>query len=138
MKRFALLGVAAASFGCSLGGDPLGPVADLRGVWIYSGTQAVPALGLEGTLTLAEQSGSQVEGSASWVEEDGLGGTSLRAGSLAGTVIGETDVDMEVALAGAVRRHVARISANGDTLEGVWSDVAGGLSGTFTAVRQGD
>lgn len=137
MKRVALVGIATVALGCSLGGDPLEPVADLRGGWDYAGTQAVPALTLEGTLTVAVQDGAQVEGSVSWVEQDGLGGTALRAGSLAGTVIGETDVDMEVALADAVRRHVARISANGDTLVGVWAEVGGGLTGTFTAVRQG-
>lgn len=123
--------------GCALSTEPAGPVADLRGMWTYAGTQAVPALDLEGTLNLAEQAGAQVEGTASWVEQDGLGNTALRGGSLAGTVIGVTDIDLEIALADAVRRHVGRISANGDTLQGVWAEVGGGLSGTFTAVRQG-
>ncbi len=135
--RWAALTVAGLiAAGCSLGDGPLGPTADLRGAWSYAGTQAVPALDLSGTLTVVNQSGAQVEGSASWIEQDGLGNTTLRGGSLAGTVIGETDVDLEVAVTGTVRRHVARISANGDTLEGVWAEVGGSLSGTFVAVRQ--
>lgn len=135
MKREILLAVLTLA-GCDLSTEPAGPVADLRGVWTYAGTQAVPALDLAGTLTLAEQSGAQVEGTASWVEQDGLGNTALRGGSLAGTVIGVTDIDFEVALSAAVRRHVGRIAANGDTLQGVWAEVGGALSGTFTAVRQ--
>jgi hypothetical protein len=128
--------VAMLVAGCELSTEPAGPVADLRGVWTYSGTQAVPALDLDGTLTMAEQAGAQVEGTASWVEQDGLGNTALRGGSLAGTVIGVTDIDLEVALSETVRRHVGRISTNGDTLQGVWAEVGGGLSGTFIAVRQ--
>lgn len=134
MTRWAVLGLVSL-VGCSLSTEPLGEVADLRGIWTYTGTQAVPALDFAGTLTLAEQRSAQVEGTASWVEQDGLGNTTLRGGSLAGTVIGITDVDLEVALTDAVRRHVGRISVNGDTLQGVWAGA--GLSGTFTAVRQG-
>lgn len=134
-RRWTSLG-AVALIGCSLSTEPLGPVADLRGIWTYAGTQAVPALELSGTFTLEEQAGTQVEGSASWLEQDGLGNTTLRGGALAGAVIGVTDVDLEVSVGDALRRHVGRISENGDTLQGVWAEVGAGLSGTFTAVRQ--
>ena len=68
-------------------------------------------------------------------QSDGLGGITTLAGPLSGRVIELTDADFDVAVAGTDRRHVARISANHDTLVGVWAQVGGGVSGTFRATR---
>lgn len=130
--------VMVASFalaGCSVATDPTRVVAEVRGIWTYSGTQASPPATLTGTLNIAQQAGEVIEGSLSWTEADGVNMPVLRSGAMAGIVVASTDVDFEVGLDGASRRHLARISANGDTLVGVWTTVGGGASGNFTAIR---
>jgi hypothetical protein len=110
-------------------------VADLLGTWALTGTQTSPAFAISGTLDVESQSRSTIVGAASWTEPDGMGGTVPRGGSLSGLVIETTDVDFDVTVNGEERRHVGRISADQDTIEGVWLQSASGLSGTFKLVR---
>lgn len=110
-------------------------MANVRGVWSYAATQVSPALTLSGTLNVSQQSLDVIEGGLSWSEADGVNAPVFRSGSMAGLVIGETDVDFEVAVDAGSRRHLARISANGDTLVGVWVGTTGSGGGPFTAIR---
>lgn len=134
MRGWAVWVAAFGLSGCSVTTAPEGPVAQLRGVWNYAGNQANPPATLSGTLNVAQQSRDAIEGSLSWTESDGVNAPLLRSGPIAGLVIGMSDVDFEVGLDGTSRRHLARISANGDTLVGVWTTLGGG-SGNFTAIR---
>lgn len=137
MPALAFAAMAAlASVGCSLSTEASGPVADVEGAWAYEGTMTPTARDLQGTLLIDRQVEDVIEGTLSWTENDGLGGIVARGGAVAGAVIGFTDIDFDVSIGDEARRHVARISANRDTLVGVWTEVGGGESGTFRAVRQ--
>jgi hypothetical protein len=125
--------LALALAGCSFTTEPAGEVADVRGSWQYSGEQTAPVLTLEGTLNIAAQSGDMVSGQLSWEERDPGGGTLVRGGPVSGRVIGTTDVDFDVLLAGTERRHVGRITR--DTIRGAWVEVSSGRNGEFLAVR---
>ncbi len=127
--------VVWAALGCAESTAPTGPTADLRGTWVYSGTQASPARELVGTLVVTAQSGAEITGSLTWEERDGLGGVVNRAAALGGRAIGLADTDFDVFDAEATRRHVARVSANADTVDGVWVASSVGRSGSFRAVR---
>lgn len=107
----------------------------MRGSWAYSGTQATPTLELVGTLVVSTQSGREITGSLTWEERDGLGGVQLRSAPISGRVIGMEDTDFDALALDATRRHVARISANGDTIEGIWIATAISRNGGFKAVR---
>lgn len=136
MRTLALTALSLACIGCSLSTEASGPVADVEGSWAYSGTMTIAARDLQGTLLIDRQVDDVIDGTLSWTENDGLGGIIARGGPVAGAVIGFTDIDFDVSADGEARRHVARISANGDTLVGVWTEVGGAESGTFRAVRQ--
>lgn len=129
----ALAAVAVSS--CSLGTEPAGPFTDVVGVWRYTGSQTAPALSLDGTMSILQQSGGEISGSLTWTERDALDNLQLRGAQVAGRVIGLEDADFDVIIPDANRRHVARISANGDTIDGVWAAVPSGRSGTFRAIR---
>lgn len=132
-RRLRLALLLPFAVACSFSTEPAGEVADLLGTWQYSGEQSAPALTLEGTLSIAAQSGDILSGQLSWEEHDAGGGMVLRGGPVSGRVIGTTDVDFDVLLAGTERRHVGRIT--GDTIRGAWVEVANGRSGEFLAVR---
>lgn len=120
---------------CDLETEPSGPVQDLRGTWTYTGSQALPPLTLSGNLNIIRQSGDVIEGSLGWTESDGVTAVVVRSGSVAGLVVGTTDADFDVSLDAETRRHLARISTNGDTLVGVWIASGGTTSGNFIARR---
>src|SRR5690606_28645654 len=105
--RRAILWIAVACLACESSTGPNGPVADVAGVWSYSGTQTLPALSLSGTLNISRQSRDVIEGSLGWSETDGVSVPVLKSGSLAGVVVGTTDVDFDVAVDGVSRRHLA-------------------------------
>lgn len=107
--------------------------ADLRGRWTYTGTQATPQLELSGELLITSQTGSQVEGTATWEERDPIGNVQLAAGNVFGRAIGFTDVDFDIVGETSDRRHVARLVA--DTMVGIWVEGVGGATGEFRAVR---
>jgi hypothetical protein len=129
-----IVGVALLS-GCELAGGPSGPFAFLVGTWTYTGTQATPAMTLTGTLTVSDQSDDLILGSLSYEEDDGVGGPVVDGGAVQGRVIGLLDADFDVLLPSGDRRHLARISANGDTLVGEWQQISTGEEGTFRATR---
>ena len=135
MSRRTFLVGAVALGGCFAATEPDGPVANVRGVWSYTGSQTTPALTLSGTLSVSQQAQDVIEGSLTWSEADGVTAPVFRSGSMAGLVIGETDVDFEVVVDAGSRRHLARISANGDTLVGVWVGSSGSGGGPFVAIR---
>lgn len=118
---------------CELPTSDPGEVADVAGVWDYSGTQDVPSRELVGTLTLV-QAGDELSGTLSWSEEDPVGNIETRGGAVVGLVLGTADVDFDVTLSGDDRRHLARIIA--DTLEGAWTSLSSGAAGTFRARRR--
>ena len=120
---------------CAASTEPQGPSADVRGAWSYSGTQASPVRELAGTLVVSAQVGADVSGSLSWEERDGLGGVISRSAPISGRIIGMTDADFDVMAPDATRRHVARLSSNLDTLEGIWIATTLGQNGSFKAVR---
>lgn len=133
MKRALLLLSLVA--GCSNSSTLTGPVASVQGSWAFSGSQAAPPLSLVGTLNITRQSGDVIEGGLGWTESDGIGAPIVRSAPLAGLVIGTTDIDFDVNMEGESRRHLARVSVNGDTLVGVWVSSVGSRTGTFTARR---
>lgn len=120
---------------CEAATDPEGPTVDVRGTWSYSGTQATPSLALSGTLVISTQTGAGVTGSLTWEESDGVGGVALKSAQVSGRVVGTQDADFDALAPDATRRHVARISANADTMVGVWIATAISRNGSFTAVR---
>lgn len=122
--------------GCTLTSEAEGPFADVVGNWRYTGSQTAPVLSFEGTLAVLQQSGGEISGSLTWTERDALDNLQLRGAQVNGRVIGLEDTDFDVVIPDATRRHVARISANGDTIDGVWASVTSGRSGTFRAVRE--
>lgn len=125
----ALLTIAA----CSGPTDPAGEVANVRGTWQYSGDQAAPALTLEGTLLINTQDHDVIGGQLSWQEQGAAGGVRSDGGAVTGRVIEDTDIDFDVLMAAAERRHVGRIT--GDTIRGAWIEVSSGRSGNFIAVK---
>jgi len=127
----AVLGLSA----CTLGTEAEGPFVNVVGSWSYTGSQTAPALSFDGTMSILQQSGGDITGSLTWTERDALDNLQLRGAQVAGRVIGLEDVDFDVVIPEANRRHVARISTNGDTVDGVWASVASGRSGTFRAIR---
>lgn len=133
-RAVGLLALVAAG-GCidTTGVD--GEFADLLGPWTYTAQQAAPVRQLTGTLSVNEQVADLISGSLSYTETDGLGGIAVGAGPATGRVIGSTDVDFDVQLSTVTRRHVGRFSANGDTVNGTWVALTGGLSGQFKLVR---
>lgn len=132
-RRGRVLAILLLSVACVSPTGASGDVADLRGTWQYEGTQAAPALSLEGTLTIAGQDGDLVSGQLSWEESDAAGGSRLDGGPVSGRVIERSDVDFDVLLPGGARRHVARLTA--DTMRGTWVQLSSGASGEFTAIR---
>jgi hypothetical protein len=131
----ALTALLAAASACTLGTEAEGPFADVVGTWSYTGTQTAPALSLDGTMSILQQNGGDISGSLTWTERDPLDNLQLRGAQIAGRVIGLEDADFDVVIPEATRRHVARISANGDTIDGVWAALASSRSGTFRAIR---
>ena len=137
------IGVLAALLGfggltsCTMGTEAGGPFTQVVGSWRYTGSQTAPSLALEGTMAVLQQDGGDISGSLTWTERDALDNLQLRGAQLSGRVIGLEDADFDIVIPEAGRRHVARISANGDTIEGVWAAVSSGRSGTFRAVRGG-
>jgi hypothetical protein len=132
------LWLAAASLtlaACESTTDAGGPTVDVRGTWSYTGTQATPNLALAGTLVISTQAGASITGSLTWEESDGVGGVSLKSAQVSGRVVGLQDADFDALATDATRRHVARISANADTMVGVWIATAISRNGSFTAVR---
>jgi hypothetical protein len=131
----ALAALTAAVSACTLGTEAEGPFVDVVGTWSYTGTQTAPALSLDGTMSILQQNGGDISGSLTWTERDPLDNLQLRGAQVAGRVIGLEDTDFDVVIPEATRRHVARISANGDTIDGVWAALASSRSGTFRAIR---
>lgn len=107
----------------------------MRGTWTYTGTQAAPARELVGTLVVSNQTGGQISGSLTWEERDGVGGVDVKSSPLSGRVIGLEDTDFDALHIDGTRRHVARISANADTMVGAWIATALSRNGSFRAVR---
>jgi len=132
VSTFAAVWLLASCVGTA---GPEGPFADLRGTWDFTGQQVAPARELVGTLTISNQTEHEITGSLAFEERDGLGGVVAMAGPVAGVVIKTTDADFDATLAAGARRHLAQLSANGDTLKGAWAQLANGRSGEFTAVR---
>ncbi len=122
--------------GCELTGGAEGPFAELVGSWTYSGTQVAPALSLNGTLIIDSQERDLVLGTLSYTESNGGGVPVADGGAISGRVIGLRDADFDVALASGDRRHLARVSVNGDTLSGEWQQLSTGEVGSFRATRQ--
>lgn len=121
--------------GCVSSTGSSGDVADVRGTWAYDGSQAAPALTLEGSLVISGQQADVVSGQLTWEERDAVGGTRLDGGPVSGRVIERSDVDFDVLLPGGSRRHVARLTA--DTMRGTWVQLSTGATGSFSAVRGG-
>lgn len=139
MPRVPRLLAAASSLalvGCTLSTEADGPFADAVGYWRYTGTQTAPVLSIEGTLAILQQTRGEISGSLTWTERDALDNVQLRGAQVSGRVIRMEDTDFDVVIPDATRRHVARISANGDTIAGIWAAVSSGRSGTFLAVRE--
>lgn len=134
-RCLVLAATALSALACETATDPGGPTVDVRGTWSYSGTQATPSLALSGTLVISTQSGAGVTGSLTWEESDGVGGVALKSAQVSGRVVGTQDADFDALAPEATRRHVARISANADTMVGVWIATAISRNGSFTAVR---
>jgi hypothetical protein len=132
--RLASLATLALA-GCVLGTGPSGPFADVVGTWTYVGEQTSPALQITGTLTISDQDDDLILGSLAFTTDDGLGGIQADGGAVTGRVIELSDVDFDVLLGTGDRRHVAHISANGDTLSGLWTQAGSGASGEFVATR---
>lgn len=122
---------------CTLATEAEGPFVEVVGTWSYTGTQTAPALSLDGTMSILQQNGGDISGSLTWTERDALDNLQLRGAQIAGRVIGLGDADFDVVIPEGTRRHVARVSANGDTIDGVWAAVATSRSGTFRAIRGG-
>jgi hypothetical protein len=129
------LSVAVPALGCDTSTGPSGPAADVLGTWTYTGTQAAPARELVGTLVITNQTGGQISGSLTWEERDGIGGVDVKSSPLSGRVIGLEDTDFDALHPEGTRRHVARISANGDTIVGVWIASSLSRNGNFRALR---
>lgn len=127
--------VALSLAACADSTEPAGPTVNLVGNWAYSGNQATPSLELLGTLVVSSQSGRDISGSLTWEERDGLGGVNLRSAQVTGRVIGLEDTDFDALAVDATRRHVARVSTNGDTIAGVWIATSISRNGSFKAVR---
>lgn len=121
--------------GCAFPTGGAVDVPDLRGDWAFTAQQAAPPRTLVGTLAITAQDGGLVGGTVEWQEADGLGGVVLGGGALTGEVIGQADVDFDVATSVGTRRFVgARVA---DTISGTWLQLsAGGPSGTFRLERQ--
>lgn len=122
---------------CTLATEAEGPFVEVVGTWSYTGAQTAPALSLDGTMSILQQNGGEISGSLTWTERDALDNLQLRGAQIAGRVIGLEDADFDVVIPEGTRRHVARVSANGDTIDGVWAAVATSRSGTFRAIRGG-
>ena len=138
LRRTATTTAAVLAVGvsaCTLASEAEGPFVDVVGTWSYTGTQTAPVLSFDGTMSILQQSGGDISGSLTWTERDALDNLQLRGAQIAGRVIGLEDTDFDVVIPEATRRHVARISANGDTIDGVWAAVAASRSGTFRAIR---
>jgi hypothetical protein len=134
-RMIRVVALALGMTGCALGTEAEGPFAAVGGTWAYTGSQTAPALILNGTMSITQQSGGEISGSLTWTERDALDNLQLRGAQITGRVIGLEDTDFDVLLPEA-RRHVARISTNGDTIDGVWASVSSGRSGTFRATRE--
>jgi len=133
VRRLAFLSAVLVASGCNFVTTDDREAADLRGRWSYVGTQATPQLELSGELLITVQTGSQVEGTATWEERDPVGNVELAAGNVFGRAIGFSDVDFDIVGATSDRRHVARLVA--DTMVGIWVEGVGGATGEFRAVR---
>lgn len=136
-RLFAVVALVAPSLlgGCELASGPGGPFADVAGTWTYTGTQLTPTLSLAGTLIIDVQDRDLVLGSLSYSESNGIGSPVLDGGAVSGRVIGLEAADFDVLLTSGDRRHLARISANGDTLVGEWQQSSTGEEGQFRATR---
>jgi hypothetical protein len=128
----------AATFlaGCALPTGPDRPAADVRGEWEFTAEQVAPSVTIEGVLRIESQDGDLIVGSASWEERDALGNVQLGGGPVTGRVIGESDVDFDILVGAAARRHVARLDA--DTMAGSWVQPGSSAAGTWRAVRAPD
>lgn len=130
MTAAAALGLA----GCTLVTEPDGPFADVAGSWTYAAEQSSPVLDIDGTLTLTQQRAA-LGGALAFAASDGIGPPANDGGPVSGLVIGTTDVDFDVQLPSGARRHVARVSAGRDTIEGAWVHLSSGAAGVFLATR---
>lgn len=121
--------------GCGLLTEPVsGDVADIRGTWALTGTQASPSTQLVGTLAISTQQGADVAGTALWEETDGGGFSRLDGGAVSGRVLGQEDVDLDISSVDGERRFIGRIAS--DTISGSWVQPSAGRSGSFRAVRE--
>lgn len=132
-RRAVAVLVALGLVGCGLSSATEPVTRSVVGVWEYAGSQAAPATTLEGEIVVASQGAGLFTGTASWEERDGLGGLVSNGGPVMGRVITDSDVDFDVTIGGAVRRHVGRLLA--DTVTGTWVQASTGRSGSFRAVR---
>jgi hypothetical protein len=135
LRAALVLTSAMALASCELSTLPQGPFADVVGTWTYAGQQTSPVLQLQGSLVVNGQSRNEISGQLTFTETDALGGVRPDAGVVAGRVIGLFDTDFDVILPSGERRHVARISANQDTIRGAWVQPSTGASGEFVAVK---
>lgn len=129
---FAALAVGAAS--CRSTTDVGPPPVFLRGQWRYAADQTSPARSLlDGTLSIDDQSGHQLDGSLTVIESSATGSRAL-SGFVNGRTPDAATIEFQVEFGGGARVHQGRI--RGDSIVGTWYDeFAGGGSGSFRCAR---
>jgi len=134
--RLLCAAAAVTIAGCSSATDDGGTVADLRGSWIYSATQAGAATLLEGSFIIDEQDGSTFSGQFNGHVRDAQGVISNLDGVASGRAFGDAAIDFDLIANGVERRHVGRI-ARTDSVGGTWAQQNGAASasGSFTLKR---
>lgn len=108
----------------------------LTGSWTYTATQTLPQLAMTGTLSITDQSGSEINGALAYEETDAQGIVRNRVGRINGRVRSSTTVDFDAFIDDAALRHVGSFA--GDSLSGTWIDNTGGntRTGRFVAKRR--
>jgi hypothetical protein len=134
-SRFLVVSLTALALtSCALLTEPFGEDApDVRGTWTLSGVQSSPSLEFTGSLVITAQRGGEINGTANWVETDGVSAPRLDGGPMNGRVLSPEDLDFDITLLSGERRMVGRLLA--DTLSGSWVQPSVSRSGTFRAVR---
>ena len=113
------------------------PVA-VTGQWTYSAIQTSPiAATLAGTLTIAQQSGPDFEGSLDATQQDALGNVIHVSGVISGQVLNASALEFSVFVGLAGRQHLGTLAR--DSVRGAWVEQTGAevtSSGSFVAVRK--